>query len=875
MVQKLTGKFDKMDTRGNIESRDAISDENHFSSIPRPKDIIPNSIESQRDDHSDDVPSETPEPRRAIDDEIGSIMENNTWVLFDLPPGCKPLGCKWIFKRKMKVDGTIEKFKARLCVYRKFDSSGKGVIIFLYVDDMLIFETDQNQVDKTKKFFSSKFSMKDLGEAHVILGIKIKRENKRIVITKSHYIEKILKKFNHEDCSPVSTPMDPVEKLRPNTSKPVDQLKYSRAIGGLMYAMTSTRPDIAYEVGRLSRFTSNHSRQHWQAITRVFKYINEFEFVALAAAGKEAKWLRNLIHEILIWSKPIAPISIQCDSAPKMAIADSQVYNGKSRHLGVRHEVKNASKPIETQKPLLKDEDGEEVNVHMYWLMIGSLMYLTSSRPNIMFASTVMTKTINGEAQLHARVDGKKIIITEASIRRDLQLADEESVDCLPNSTMFEQLALMGTVASAIICLATNEKFNFSKWIFDSMIRKLDNVSGKFLMYPRVGKGFSERVTPLFPIMVVQSELGEDEVVHKELGDSLVRVSTTASSLEAEHDSGNINKAQSKATPNESSSQESNSGGGPRCQETIRDTTAQTMFESVFKHSNDLLLARGNTLRTDKDRMKLNELIELCTNLQTRVLDLEKTKTTQSNEIASLKRRVKKLKKNNRSRTHKLKRLYKGRIEAIDADEDITLVNDRDDVDKNMFDMNDLEEITLAQALEALKTLKPKVKGIVIHEKEAPDEFDEEERLARERAEKEQEANVALIETWDGIQAKLKMIINWLKDCKRKKMFDRAFKRVNTFEDVKIELVKGKEKRVGEELIQESTNKQKVDDDKEKAELKQLMETIPDEEEIAIDAISLADVKSSRIIDWKIHKGGKKSYYQIVRANGNSDVHVL
>ncbi|GKB10122.1 retrovirus-related pol polyprotein from transposon TNT 1-94 [Tanacetum coccineum] len=100
-----------------IESRDAIFDENRLSSIPRQKDIIPNSVESQRDDHFGDVPNETPEPHReAIDDEIGTIMENNTWVLSDLPHGCKPLGCKWIFKRKMKVDGTIDKFKARLVI---------------------------------------------------------------------------------------------------------------------------------------------------------------------------------------------------------------------------------------------------------------------------------------------------------------------------------------------------------------------------------------------------------------------------------------------------------------------------------------------------------------------------------------------------------------------------------------------------------------------------------------------------------------------------------------------------------------------------------------------------------------------------------------
>ncbi|GKD03400.1 hypothetical protein Tco_1178374 [Tanacetum coccineum] len=81
--------------KGKIESRDEISDENRFSSIPRPKDIIPNLDESQREDHSNGVPSETPKPRKeAIDDKIGSIMENNTWVLSDLPPGCKPLGCK-------------------------------------------------------------------------------------------------------------------------------------------------------------------------------------------------------------------------------------------------------------------------------------------------------------------------------------------------------------------------------------------------------------------------------------------------------------------------------------------------------------------------------------------------------------------------------------------------------------------------------------------------------------------------------------------------------------------------------------------------------------------------------------------------------------
>ncbi|GJW73633.1 hypothetical protein Tco_0133003 [Tanacetum coccineum] len=69
----------------------------------------------------------------------------------------------------------------------------------------------------------------------------------------------------------------------------------------------------------------------------------ESKFIALAATGKEAQWLRNLIHEIPIWPKPIAPISVRCDSAPTMARAYSQIYNRKSKHLGVRHSMEMRS----------------------------------------------------------------------------------------------------------------------------------------------------------------------------------------------------------------------------------------------------------------------------------------------------------------------------------------------------------------------------------------------------------------------------------------------------------------------------------------------------------------------------------------------------
>nr|GEX51471.1 hypothetical protein [Tanacetum cinerariifolium] len=178
------------------------------------------------------------------------------------------------------------------------------------------------------------------------------------------------------------------------------------------------------------------------------------------------------------------------------------------------------------------------------------------------------------------------------------------------------------------------------------------------------------RICTIFSIHYVHISVA-DEAVYKELDNSLVRVATTASILEPGQDNSNINKTQSKVTPNESSSQGTDSSGGPRCQDTMGDTIAQTRSERVSKLSNDSLLASGNTVQSDEDRLKLNELMELCTTLQSRVLDSEKTKTTQALDVASLKRRVKKLEK-------------KQRISAIDADEGITLVSTHDD--EQMFD---------------------------------------------------------------------------------------------------------------------------------------------------------------------------------------------
>ena len=161
---------------------------------------------------------------------------------------------------------------ANKCIYNKYEDN-TCVVISLYVDDMLIFGTSLEVVCETKKFLGSKFDMKDLGEAKVILGIKITRVPNGLKLSQEHYVEKILRKFEHFDCKPVSTPYDPSSQLKKNREHSVAQIEYPQIIGSLMYLMNCTRPDIAYAVGRLSRYTQSPNQDHWTIVCRILKYL--------------------------------------------------------------------------------------------------------------------------------------------------------------------------------------------------------------------------------------------------------------------------------------------------------------------------------------------------------------------------------------------------------------------------------------------------------------------------------------------------------------------------------------------------------------------------------------------------------------------------
>ncbi|GJW72389.1 putative ribonuclease H-like domain-containing protein [Tanacetum coccineum] len=358
-------------------------------------------------------------------------------------------------------------------------------------------------------------------------------------------------------------------------------------------------------------------------------------------------------------------------------------------------DVKSASTPMENQKLLLKDEDGEEVDVYLYRSMIGSLMYLTSSRLDIMFVVCACARyQVNPKiSHLHAvkRIfsDYAGASLDRKSTTGGCQFLGSRLISwqCKKQTVVENSTTEAEYVAASSCCRQGNPQQDLQeKRVIDnrcsrhmtrnmSYLTEYEEIDGGYVAFGGNPKGTDclpnatifEELTRMGKPKRKDTEVPQPsghidnvayEVVYEEMDDSLERDATTATSLDAEQD-------------------------------------------------------RGNTLQSDEDSLKLKELMELYSNLQNRVIDLEKTKTSQAQEIISLKRRVKILEKKNRSRTHGLKRLYKvglsrrvessedeglgeedaskqGRIADIDADAGINLVSTHFDADTDMFRVQDL-----------------------------------------------------------------------------------------------------------------------------------------------------------------------------------------
>ncbi|GJT93069.1 hypothetical protein Tco_1081914 [Tanacetum coccineum] len=781
-----------------------------------------------------------------MQEELLQFKLQQVWILVDLPIGKRAIGTKWVFRNKKDERGIVIRNKASAFLYGTIEEE-------VYVTQPPGFK-DPDHLDKVYNVVKVYVDDIIFGSTNKELCIRFEKLMKE---NQDKYVAEILKKFNYTDVKSASTPVD-LEKplVKDGDADDVDIHICRSMIGSLMY-LKASRPDIMFAVRACARFQVTPKTSHLLACkkqTVVATSTTEAEYVAATSCCRQVLWIQNQLLDYR-HVKRGRDTKIPQSSGPPVKVGDEAVH----KELGDRMERaatttssleaeqdSDAQTRFETTSKQSNDPPlsrGYTLGSGEHSLKLLELMELCTkmsnklhkNRKSDLFWATAKAKTVNGERQIQALIDKKKVIITETSIRSDLHLEDAGGTDCLPTATIFEELARMGyekpsqkltfykaffspqwkflihtitqclsakstewnefssTMASLIICLATNQKFNLSKYIFDAMVKHLDG-GVKFLMYLRFlqvfinqqlgdmshhkkiyvnpshtkkifanmkkeGKDFSGRVTPLFATMMVQAN--QEEGV--DLG-----IPTDS------------NQTPITTQPSSSRSQKKQSRKKQRKDTTVTQEETQ-QDDSVPTPSNDPPLS-------------------------------EKAKDAQAKEITELKKMVQKLERKKKSRPTGLKRLRKvGMYRRVESSKDKDSLGDHEDASKQGSSIEDIDKDVDICQLVKNKTAKPKVvttaatttttirlkaRGVVVQE---PSEFRtpqesqplmiknkgkaimmepevplkridqvaldedlarnlqaqleakliEEERLTRK---KEEEANIALIESWDNTQ---------------------------------------------------------------------------------------------------------------------------
>ena len=198
------------------------------------------------------------------------------------------------FDKVIKGFGFVQTY-GEACIYKKVSGSSIAFLV-LYVDDILLIGNDIELLKSVKGYLNSSFSMKDLGEAAYILGIKIYRDRSRrlIGLSQSTYLDKILKKFRMDESKKGFLPMLQGKILSktqcPATAEDreiMNKIPYASAIGSIMYAMLCTRPDVAHAISLTSRYQSDPGLEHWTAVKNIVKYLRRTKDMFLMYGGEE------------------------------------------------------------------------------------------------------------------------------------------------------------------------------------------------------------------------------------------------------------------------------------------------------------------------------------------------------------------------------------------------------------------------------------------------------------------------------------------------------------------------------------------------------------------------------------------------------------
>ncbi|KAH9785565.1 hypothetical protein KPL71_010000 [Citrus sinensis] len=278
--------------------------------------------------------------KKAMNQEMESMYSNKVWELVEAPNGVKPIGCKWIYKRKRGVDGRVETFKARLVAKGFTQKEGidyeetfspvamlKSIRILLSIAAVLDYEIWQMDVKtaflnghlEENIYMQQPDGFIQKGQEHMvcklqrsIYGLKQASRSWNIrfdqaiksfgfiqnidepSLSQAVYIDKILARFSMENSKigllPFRHGITFSKDQSPKTSEEIERMRrvpYAEAVGSLMYAMLCTRPDICFAVGMVSRYQSNPGPEHWTAVKHIMKYLKRTKNYMLVYSGDE------------------------------------------------------------------------------------------------------------------------------------------------------------------------------------------------------------------------------------------------------------------------------------------------------------------------------------------------------------------------------------------------------------------------------------------------------------------------------------------------------------------------------------------------------------------------------------------------------------
>ncbi|GJZ75407.1 putative ribonuclease H-like domain-containing protein [Tanacetum coccineum] len=359
-------------------------------------------------------------------------------------------------------------------------NKGDIMLVQVYVDDIICGSTTQSMCTEFEDCMHKRFRMSSMGELTFFLGLQVKQQPYGIFISQDKYVANILKKFDF--CS-IKTATTPVESNKP-----------------LVKDEDGVDVDVhVYRGGAIVQGRCNSSGETSQQITLLLRATYGAELVSAAS-------LVNTARPTLSTTRLVSMANLEFVDQHNMVACLEKTEGNSDFHEIVDflasssiHHALTVSPPIYTSY------------IEQFW-------------------NTASSQTVNDVKQINATVDSKAVVVTEASIRSSLLFNDADGTACLTNEAIFQNLALMGyegdfnkltfqkalfspqwkflihtilhclsskstswnefstNIASAVICLATNQKFNFYKLIFDGMLRNLDNTKKKFLMYPRSGE---------------------------------------------------------------------------------------------------------------------------------------------------------------------------------------------------------------------------------------------------------------------------------------------------------------------------------------------------------------------------------------------------